>query len=252
MFLRIDDDLARTVADVLDLTSDASVETVTSAFRSWLPAGSTAKWRAVDDGHRPPGDDASTALEARLEGALESWSCWPICTALGALLRYLGHDVRLAVEHRRGPGVPAVDFHSVLVVNGDLLDPYLGPSAPVPLGHDVTRQDGWATWVPSDRPDHIGCSGGGSVYRYRQLADRLDLADVRAFLDLSTTHTGVGRRRTAHWIREGRLWTVREDDDGTARLQVTAKGAGPFEQSRSVLATGRYEELVSEIDRPAT
>lgn len=243
---RIDDALAREVLDAIGVSPDDDVESVTRRFRTWLPAGSTAKWAAVDRGELPAGADPTTALEARLDGSLASWSCWPLCTGLGGVLGALGHDVHLAVEHRRGGGqVPLVDHHSVLVVDGCLLDPYLGPSAPVPPGHDVTRPDGWGAWIPDERsarPDHLGASGGGRVFRYRQLADHLDDRDVVAFCAISVTHTGVGRRRTSHWMRDGSLWFLREGDDGTAELRVT-EGTGPFEQRRRLVARGPFEEL---------
>lgn len=252
----IDDTLAAEVLEAAGATPDDDVETVVTRLRSWLPAGSTAKWAAVDRGERPPGADPSTALVSRLNGELQSWACWPLCTGIGALLAARGHDVRLAVEHMRtGANSPPVDFHSVLVVDGCLVDPFLGPSAPIPPGHDVIRPDGWAAWVPGDRPDHLGARGGSSVFRYRQLGDHLDARDVRAFCDISVTHTGVGRRRTAHWLRGNQLWFVREIDgpDGgqtigvhEAELRVT-DGVDPFQLRRRVVETGSFEALVDRI-----
>ena len=193
----IDDALVADVLAALRVEGDVDVETLTVAFRGWLPAGSTAKTAALDAGEIPPGAEPSVALEARLGGSLESWSCWPFCTGLGSILVALGHDVRLVVEHlRAGRQVPLVDYHSVLVVDGELLDPYLGPSAPIAPGADVTRRDAWGSWVPGVRPDHLGIRGGSSVFRYRQLADHLDTSDVRALCAVSATHSGVGRRRT--------------------------------------------------------
>lgn len=246
----IDDGLADDVFRRLGVTRSTSTEGIVDAFRGWLPAGSTAKWAAVDRDDQPPGADPHEAIEARLAGSLASWACWPYCTALGGLLRSAGHDVRVAVEHlRAGARVPLVDYHSVLVVDGSLVDAYLGPSAPIALGDDVTRPDGWGAWVPGVRPDHLGTRGGSSVFRYRQLANHLDERDVRSFLAISSTHTGVGRRRYAHWLRDGRLWIVREDDDGTAALRVTSGGTSPFTQTRPVVATGHFDELVARIDR---
>ncbi len=240
----VDEGLAVAVLTAIGATSDDDVETVVARFRGWLPAGSTAKWNAADRGETPPGADPAYALEARLDGSTESWSCWPICTGLGGVLAAVGHDVRILAEHRRGGGdVPLVDYHSVLVVDGCLVDPYLGPSAPVALGHDVSRPDGWAEWVPGDRPDHLGAWGGGRVFRYRQLADHLDRRDVLAFCEVSTTHTGVGRRRTAHWLADGQVWFLREGDDGTAELRVTT-GRGPFDTTRRLEARGRFDELL--------
>lgn len=245
----IDDALADEVLGVLDVGPDADVESVVSAFRGWLPAGSTAKWAAIDRDATPPGVDPSEALVARLGGSYASWSCWPYCGGLGALLAARGHDVRIAVEHlRTGAQVPLVDFHSVLVVDGHLVDAFLGPSAPVAPGADVTRPDAWASWVPGVRPDHLGTRGGSSIFRYRQLADHLDERDVRAFCAISVTHSGVGRRRTAHWLRDGRLWFVREEEDETATLRVTSAGDDPFSQTRAEVATGRFDDLVRAID----
>ncbi|MDZ7675222.1 MAG: hypothetical protein U5K30_09165 [Acidimicrobiales bacterium] len=245
---RIDDALSREVLDTLRVSGSDDVETVTAAFRAWLPGGSTAKWRAVDAGADPPGADPTTALERRLDGSLESWSCWPHCTGLGAVLASRGHEVRIAVEHMRmGPNVAPVDYHSVLVVDGALLDPFLGPSAPVPAGGDVTRPDAWAAWVPGLRPDHLGNRGGTANYRYRLLADHLDQLDVRAFCAISATHTGVGRGRRAHWVRDARLWSVREDDDGESALRVSS-GTSPFAQRRAVVARGSFEELMTRLD----
>ncbi len=245
----IDESLADEVLRAVGVDRCSDVETVVTAFRGWLPAGSTAKWAAIDRGETPPGHDPRTALGARLGGSYESWACWPVCTGLGAILRAQGHDVRLAVEHlRAGQQVPLVDYHSVLVVDGELVDPFLGPSAPVAPGADVTRPDAWASWVPGVRPDHLGCRGGSSIFRYRQVADHLDGRDVEAFCSISATHSGVGRRRTSHWLRDGRLWFVREDDDRSATLRMTAGHGSPFSQIRSVRATGQFEDLVQMID----
>ena len=239
----VDDGLAAEVLCALGVSSADGVEAVAAAFRAWLPAGSTAKWQAVDRGEIPPGADPRTALEARLAGSAESWSCWPVCTGLGGVLAAFGHDVRIAAEHMRGgQHVPVVDYHSVLVVDGCLVDAYLGPSAPIAPGADVTRPDAWGAWVPGVRPDHLGVRGGSSLFRYRQLADHLDRRDVEAFCAISETHTGVGRRRTVHLLRHGQLWFVREDEAGGAELRV-AEGASPFEQRRRVVATGPFEEL---------
>lgn len=249
---RIDDALADDVLRALAVDRAASVEALTDAFRGWLPAGSTAKWGAVDRGSTPPGPDPSTALEARLAGSLESWSCWPFCTGLGAILASAGHDVQITVEHlRSGHRVPLVDYHSVLVVDGQLLDAYLGPSVPVRPGEDVVRSDAWASWVPGPRPDHLGARGGSTPFRYRQLATNLDRRDVTAFCEISTTHTGVGRRRTAHWLRDGKLWFVREREEvGDAELRVT-EGESPFASRRTIVGTGRFDDLRAEIDRPS-
>ncbi len=147
-------------------------------------------------------------------------------------------------EHRRQGGeVPVVDYHSILLVDGDLLDPYLGPGAPVPLGHDVVRADAWASYVPGARPDHLGVQGGGRVFRYRELARSLDRRDVLAFCDISAVRSGVGHRRTAHWVRDGDTWFVREVEVGPAELRVST-GADPFGQHRRLVATGDYDELV--------
>ncbi|WP_436793001.1 hypothetical protein [Actinospongicola halichondriae] len=249
--LAIDDSLVADVLRAIGVERNADVEQVVDAFRGWLPAGSTAKWDAIDRAETPPGAVPEQALVDRLDGSLASWSCWPYCTGLGAVLAAQGHDVRMAVEHlRAGAQVPLVDYHSVLVVDGELVDAYLGPSAPVAPGADVTRPDAWAAWVPGARPDHLGTRGGSSIFRYRQLADHLDERDIRAFCSISVTHSGVGRRRTAHWLRGGRLWFVREDDDGSAALRVTSGDGGPFTQTRPVVATGRYDDLVRAIDDP--
>lgn len=247
----VSDDLANDVLVAIGAGRDDDVEDVVRAFRSWLPAGSTAKRLAVDGGRVPPGADPAEALEARLAGSLESWSCWAFCTGIGGVLAAAGHDVSMVVEQLRTTDV--VDHHSVLIVDGALLDPYLGPSAPVPPGHDVTRCDAWVSWVPAEVPggrwDHLGLRGGGSPYRYRVLGEHLDGRDVRAFCQISATHSGVGRRRNAHWVADDRLWFVREGDDGGAELRV-AEGSSPFEQRRRVVARGAYEELRARIDVP--
>lgn len=239
----VDDSLTAAVLAAIGASSDDGVESIVTAFRGWLPAGSTAKWAAIDRDERPPGADPRTALEARLAGSAESWSCWPFCTGLGGVLANLGHDVEILVEHlRAGHDPPLVDYHSALVVDGGLVDAYLGPSAPITPGHDVTRTDAWGSWVPGDRSDHLGVRGGSSPFRYRELGRHLDARDVTAFCEISTTHTGVGRRRTAHWLRDGALVLLREDDDGFATLRRT-EGTGPFTQSRRVVARRPYDEL---------
>lgn len=248
----VDDALADDVLAAIGARRDDDVERVVQAFRGWMPAGSTAKWLAVEAGRTPPGADPTAALESRLGGSLESWSCWVFCTGVGGVLAAAGHDVSMVVEQLRTTDV--VDHHSVLVVDGELVDPYLGPSAPVAPGHDVTRGDAWVAWVPAAEPggrwDHLGLRGGGSTYRYRVLGEHLERRDVSAFCQISTTHSGVGRRRNAHWVHDDRLWFVREGDDGTAELRV-AEGASPFEQRRRVVAHGAYEELRGRIDLPS-
>lgn len=245
----IDDSLAGEVLETIGAERADPVETIVHRFRSWLPAGSTAKWLAVDAGQVPPGADPRTGIDARLGGSHESWSCWVLCTGLGAVLAAAGHDVRVAVEHHRRTDV--VDFHSVLIVDGELVDPYLGPSAPVAPGHDVARPDAWVEWVPGERPDHLGLRGGGGTFRYRMVGDRLDRRDVDAFCEVSVTHSGVGRRRYAHWLVGDRLCFVREGDDGQAELRVT-EGADPFQQRRRLVERGRYEELRQRIDDPSS
>lgn len=247
----IDDRLAAEVRRAAGCTGEETADVVL-ALRRWLPGGSTAKWEAIEAGEVPPGADPTAALEARLAGSLESWSCWALCTGIGAVLAADGHDVSVVVEHHCTNDV--VDFHSVLVVDAALVDPYHGPSVPAPPGHDVTRPDAWATWVPGDergtRSDHLGVRGGGTPYRYRFVGERLDAREVDAFCQVSVTHSGVGRRRTAHWLDAGeRLWTLREGDDGVAVLR-RAVGASPFAQSRVVVAEGPYEELRARIDEP--
>ena len=247
----VDDALAAEVLTAIGVDGDDGVEAIVRGLRQWLPSGSTAKWLAVDVGSVPPGADPAEALEARLGGSLESWSCWVLCTAAGALLSSAGHDVRVVVEHHRTASV--VDFHSVLLVDGAMVDPYLGPSAPVPPGHDVTRCDAWAAWIPGDGPggraDHLGVRGGGGTFRYRVLAEGLDRRDVATFCEISATYSGVGRRRSAHWLRGEQLWFVREGDDGVAELRA-AEGTSPFEQHRRVVERGPYEELRARIDAP--
>lgn len=245
--LEIDDDLARAVWSAIGCEPAAEVEDVVDRFRRWLPMGSTAKWRAVDAGRNPPGPDPNECLVARLTGSFESWSCWPVCTALGALLTGAGHEVRVVAEQlREGRQVPVVDYHGVLVVNGSLVDAYLGPSAPVAAGSHVVRSDGWAGWIPGHRPSHVG-GRGGSAFRYRQLADHLDRRDLEALCAISATHSGVGRRRTAHWLADdGHLCSVREDDDGLASLQVSR--GGPFHATRDVIRRATFDELVRLID----
>lgn len=239
----VDDALCGEVLHALGVAADDPVETVVAAFRGWLPAGSTAKWSAVDRDERPPGTDPRTALEARLAGSEESWSCWPFCTGVGGVLAALGHDVSILVEHlRAGHGVPLVDYHSVLIVDGALVDAYLGPSAPIRLGDDVTRTDAWGSWVAGERTDHLGVRGGSTPFRYRELGRHLDARDVTAFCEVSTTHTGVGRRRTAHWLRGGSLVLLREDDDGLATLR-RSEGPNPFEQARRIVSRGPFDDL---------
>ena len=76
-----------------------------------------------------------------------------------------------------------------------------------------------------------------------------DRRDVEAFCSVSVTHSGVGRRRYAHWLVSDRLWFVREGDDGTAELRVT-EGDSPFEQRRRLVDTGPYDVLRRRIDGP--
>lgn len=243
-WLRIDSELQDAVATAIGVRAGDGVEQVVDRFRHWLPMGSTAKWAAVDRDEPPPGADPTEALRSRLAGSLDSWSCWPVCTSLGALLAGRGHDVTVAVEHRRGPGTPVVDYHSVLVVDGALVDAYLGPSAPVPLGHDVSRPDAWGAWVPSPdgRHDHLG--GRGRPFRYRLLASHLDRDDIAAFCAISATHTGVGRRRTAHWLTDGRMHTLREAEDGTAELRVV-EGDSPWTSTRRLVGQGIWEDMIA-------
>lgn len=128
----VDDQLSNDAFAAMEVAPSDGVETITAAFRSWLPADSTAKWLAVEAGRVPP-------------------------------------------------------------------------------GHDVSRGDAWAAWVPGDGPgersDHLGIRGGGGTFRYRMVSDRLERPEV-------------------------------------------AEGISPFEQRRRVVAHGPYEELRTRIDRP--
>lgn len=164
----IDDALAAEVLRAIGADRAEAVETIVHNYRSWLPAGSTAKWAAVDSGRVPPGADPRTGIDARLGGSHESWSCWVLCTG-----------------------------------------------------------------------------------RYRMLGDRLDRRDVDAFCQVSVTHSGVGRRRYAHWLVGPRLCFVREADDGVAELRVT-EGDDPFRQRRRLVDRGPHEELRTRIDDPTS
>lgn len=246
---RVDDALASEVLSAIGATSNDDLETLVHRFRSWVPMGSTAKWAAIAEGRRPPGEDPRTVLEGRLGGVRQSWACWPVCTGLGAVLAARGHDVSVAGEQQRGTGAVVVDLHATLVVDGAVVDPFLGPSAPVALGDDVTRPDAWASVVPGDdgRWDHLGVRAGGGVFRYRLWTDHLDRVDVRAYCEISATLSGVGPRRVAHWIDGNRTWFLRERDavegsEPVAELRVSV-GDSPFAQPREVVASGPWDEL---------
>lgn len=243
----VDDALAADVAAAAGVDLAADVETVVAGLRAWLPSGSTAKLEAIAAGVALPGPDPATALDARLAGSPVGWSCWPLCTGIGGVLAAAGHDVRVLVEHRRERHDVEVDFHSVLVVDGDMVDPYLGPSAPVPLGSEVTRPDAWARWDVGQRPDHHGVRGGGSPYWYRSLADRLEAADVAAFCAISVTHSGVGDRPYVQWVSDGSIHMIRSDSTdrgGPGRYQVSI-GPDPFAQTRDTRDEGTFDDLVS-------
>lgn len=243
----VDDALAGEAAKAAGVDLGGDVETVVAGFRRWLPSGSTAKLDAIATGGAVPGPDPTTALVARLGGSSDGWSCWPLCTAIGGVLAAAGHDVRLLVEHRRERSDVEVDFHSVLLVDGALVDPYLGPSAPVPVGTEVTRPDAWAKWIPGNRPDHHGVRGGGSRYWYRALADHLDAEDVRAFCAISVTHTGVGDRPYVQWVDGGSIHMIRSagtDRAGPGSYQVSV-GGDPFTQQRETRDEGTFDDLVA-------
>ncbi len=267
-WLVVDDALVAEAARAAGIGPDDGAEAVVHRIRAWLPAGSAAKRAAVDAGRRPPGDDPGEVLATRLSGDRRSWSCWGACAAVGAVLTARGHDVRVAAEHRRSPGSPVVDVHSVLVVDGAVVDPFLGPSALLAPGVGATRVDGWAELVPGVRWDHVGVRAGSRPFRYRLLADHLDRRDVAALLEVSVTHTGVGRRRTASWVgdradvavlppalRTGAppapgpcLWSLRdgEVDGADAELRVTV-GDDPFATARVAVARGPWDELLAAV-----
>lgn len=247
--LRLPEALAGRVEDRLGLDDGDGVAAVVDRARRVVLAGTTEKLAAVAAGRVPPGVDPTAIWEDVVapdaDGAVRSWACWPLCTGIGALLIHRGHDVAISVEQRRGPGTPIVDLHSVLRVDGDLVDPYLGPSMPVPPGHDVSAPDAWASWLPDERGrgDHLGVRAGGSTFRYRTLVDDLDTAELAAFCAISADHSGAPRQRTAHWCSDAGLVTVKERADGIAEVRL-ARGTSPFAETREIVATGPFEDVV--------
>lgn len=249
----VDDALAREVAEAAGVDLSGDVEHVVTGLRAWLPGGSTVKLDAIAAGSPVPGADPSHALVERLAGSTGGWSCWPMCTAVGGVLAAAGHDVTLMVEHRRERLDVEVDFHSLLVVDGDLVDPYLGPAAPVSPGSQQSRPDAWSQWGTGVRPDHFGVRGGGSRYRYRFLADRLDPDDVRAFCAISVTHSGVGDRRYLQWVVDGSIHEVKADEPGLESHGTyrVSSGSDPFTQRRDTVDSGSFAELVERHLPPA-
>lgn len=227
---RIDDALAKEVADAAGCSLDAPLDELGPALLRWIPSGSTAKREAMDRDELPPGLDPAAVAEAILAGSRHSWTCWPASTIAAAVLAARGHDAEVVAELRLDPHAPPVDVHSAVVVDGEaLVDPCLGPGWPMRLDGDTAT----APWVaaeivpfPDGRWGHLSRMPGQPVNRYRVLARQLDRDGVRAFLEVSRTHSGVPahRRSFRRTLVDGSAFV--SERDGRSRFRRWQQVAG--------------------------
>jgi len=188
-------------------TNRAGVDQLYAAWVARVPFDPVAKALALTRGERPPGDDPVEVAERFLTTGLGS-TCWGHVTVLQALLDRAGAPSTIGLDRMR---IDLVDFHAFLTVEVDdrrfLLDPIKVSGGLLPLepgargdhpaysvGVDAGSDGRLEHWFVADTPEP-------SRLTYVVLADDLDLDDVRTFLSISATHSGVGRtffQRRAH------------------------------------------------------
>lgn len=178
----------------------AGVDDLVEALGRQMPRGSTAKLAAITAGRRPSGWDPAEVVEGWLEDHHVAWTCWAAATVTAALVRAGGAvEAEVRGVRRRGETAPPVDFHSVISIvdRGQqwVCDPHFGVST-VPAGGG-TRVRSLLTGTLAPRPDgRYDWTVAGPMFSvpellYRSLTGPLDSDDVRAFCDVSMTHSGV-------------------------------------------------------------
>lgn len=239
------DRLAKEALDRLEIAPPidrAGVDELVEALGRRLPRGSTAKLAAIAEGRRPAGHDPAEVVEGWLADRRVAWTCWAAATVTAALVRAGGViDAEVMGVRRCGNDAPPVDFHSVVgIVDGDrrwVCDPHFGVGTvpgdggermrPALQGSLRCRPDGRFDWTVS------GPSFSVAELPYRSLTGPLDSADVRAFCDVSVTHSGVrnypfsllllpdgvGSLRAEGFDTppERRLWRTESDSVGAAQ-----------------------------------
>lgn len=261
---RMDDALAHEVAAAAGTSLEASVDELGVALHRWIPSGSTAKREAIAAGVLPPGLDPVGVAEQILGGSTHSWTCWPAATVTAAVLAAAGHDAEVVAELRTDPAAPPVDVHAAVVVDGrHLVDPCLGPGSTLALeGDTCAGPSASAEIVPLDqhRWEHVTRTAGRDVNRYVTLSRSLDPREVRAFLEVSVTHSGVPTDRrylrrplpdgvltVADHERGGRLRRWRREGEGWS---LVVECHGPFDDL--LAASSRVECPSAAAARPTT
>lgn len=230
---RIDPGVARDLAAAIGWGPDDGPVALTRAIGAEVPAGSTAKLRAIAAGEVPPGADpeavARRILADRGAGRPElAWSCWPLTTVMAALLATLPEIPCAVVAIRRIDGTaPPVDVHSLVAVDGLLCDPYFASVVAGPGADEVERTVSGVWNRRTDEPDgrwllEIGNGrwGRGDGLVYRDLAPALDRGDVAAFCTISITHSGAPPRPMAVVWRDHDVVDAITHGDGTTATRT--------------------------------
>ena len=206
------------------------VERLAQAWGAAVSFDPVAKGVAMAEGRRPPGDDPVEVAERWLTTGLGS-TCWGHDVVLVALLGAAGVPATVGLD--RMITEPAVDFHSFVLVEVDgtrfLIDP-IHPSWSLLPFEAGARGDHPVYAVGIDDDDgrlvhwfrsEASWSKGA---RYAVLGTALDQADVRSFLAVSASHSGVGGRLFLRRTLADRVERFRPSLDGTAIEHTTFAG----------------------------
>jgi len=245
---RLDDALAAEVAAAAGTHLDAPVDELGLALLRWIPSGSTAKGEAIRAGVLPPGLDPTGVAEQILAGSPHSWTCWPAATITAGVLAAGGHDVEVVGELRTDPAAPVVDVHAAVIVDGHLhVDPCLGPGVALDLAGDTrSGPSAAAEIIPLDahRWQHLSRGAGTGSNHYVTLGRGLGPREVRTFLEVSVTHTGVPttRRYLRRALEDGAV-VVADHERGARRRRWQREGDGWSVVEERL---GDYDELLDD------
>jgi hypothetical protein len=211
----IDRGLAAELGAVIGWDSGDGAPALVTALAGSIPVGSTAKLAAVAAGEIPPGADPAAVARRMVDDRVGprptvSWSCWAMSSVMAALAE--GADlgpVAVAGLRRIDDRAPAVDVHSVVLVDGVVCDPYLAGVVAGPGADETERDHGGVVTTRVDEPDGrwtvaFRTYRWSSGLEYRILAPVLDPADVHALCAVSVTHTGAPPRPMAVLWRDHR------------------------------------------------
>ena len=223
------DELCAALGAALPTDRDG-VQRLAQAWGAAVSFDPVAKAVALAEGRRPPGDDPVEVAQRWLTTGLGS-TCWGHDTVLVALLGAAGVHATVGLD--RMITEPAVDFHSFVLVEVDgdrfLIDP-IHPSWSLLPFEAGARGDHpvYAVGIDADEGRLVHWFQSEASWskgaRYAVLGTALDQADVRSFLTVSASLSGVGGRLFLRRTLADRIERFRPSLDGTAIEHTTFDG----------------------------